>query len=327
VDKQNDWLSLSEVSVITSRSVASIRTTIKRRGNVKAKKKMVNNHYIWFIHRDELGIFYDQAGDHVIKSGDQAGDHVIRSGDQVIKSGDQAGDHVIRSGDQAGDHVIKSGDQAQKESISRDDIREVVKGALDDLQVQLMKPLEQQALYRLGVITERYTQLQDKYETVVQENNFLREQMNLLPVPVEVVKSKMAEQESAIKQAFESMEEMKTKVRDTEGLFELVKREREQAENKQESLSMKVSELEQVEREKEQKIKELEKIQEIVSEEKEREIKALKEEKDKELDDVQRERETLKEVVNREKAIREELERKLKEEQTRPWWKKMLGLK
>lgn len=66
--------------------------------------------------------------------------------------------------------------------------------AITKQQSQLMKPIEDQALYRLGRMEQENTFLRAKVETLLQEI----EQYKALPLPVDQVKEKLQEQEKQI---------------------------------------------------------------------------------------------------------------------------------
>lgn len=67
------------------------------------------------------------------------------------------------------------------------DIKQLVKEAIKEEQSAIMKPLEQQALYRLGKVEQENTFLKERIETLLQENQGLHEQMKLLPDLKEVL--------------------------------------------------------------------------------------------------------------------------------------------
>lgn len=75
--------------------------------------------------------------------------------------------------------------------ISRGDIRQEVKKAvmesLQEQQTQLVKPLEEQAMYVAGTLTKENQFLKERLETVLEENRLLQEQLKMLPGPVEEV--------------------------------------------------------------------------------------------------------------------------------------------
>ena len=70
--------------------------------------------------------------------------------------------------------------------LSKDDMKQAIEEVLEAKQSQLMKPLEQQALYKLGAVEKENIFLRERLETLRQENELLREQVNVLPGPAEL---------------------------------------------------------------------------------------------------------------------------------------------
>ena len=69
-------------------------------------------------------------------------------------------------------------------------IEEIVKKAINEAvgqrETQLMKRIEDQALYKLGAVEKENLFLRERLETIRQENELLREQIKALPGPVEL---------------------------------------------------------------------------------------------------------------------------------------------
>ncbi len=66
-------------------------------------------------------------------------------------------------------------------NLSKEDIKTTIEEVLGAKQSQLMKPIEDQALYRLGRIEQENTFLKEKVETLLQENLELQEKIKSLP--------------------------------------------------------------------------------------------------------------------------------------------------
>ena len=63
----------------------------------------------------------------------------------------------------------------------KEDIKTVIEEYFNNKSTQLMKPLEEQALYRCGILENEVKHLQAEKETLRQENEVLREQVKALP--------------------------------------------------------------------------------------------------------------------------------------------------
>jgi hypothetical protein len=70
--------------------------------------------------------------------------------------------------------------------LSKDDMKQAIEEVLEAKQSQLMKPLEQQALYKLGSVEKENIFLRERLETLRQENELLSEQVKMLPGPAEL---------------------------------------------------------------------------------------------------------------------------------------------
>lgn len=68
----------------------------------------------------------------------------------------------------------------------KETFKEVVKETIAEERNQLMKPIEEQALYRLGILENEVKHLQAEKATLRQENELLREQVKALPGPAEL---------------------------------------------------------------------------------------------------------------------------------------------
>jgi len=80
---------------------------------------------------------------------------------------------------------IKTQDRLKPEKVETQDSLSQIKTAIEEVleakQSQLMKPLEEQALYRCGVLENEVKHLQAEKDTLRQENELLREQVKALP--------------------------------------------------------------------------------------------------------------------------------------------------
>lgn len=94
---------------------------------------------------------------------------------------------------------------------SRTNIKTLIKEAITEQQSQLMRPLEQQALFVAGKLTQENQELKERLETLRQENELYREQIRALPGPSEMEKVK-AEYEEKLSLAREQAEREKIEI-------------------------------------------------------------------------------------------------------------------
>ena len=184
----------------------------------------------------------------------------------------------------------------ENKSITKNEIKEVIEEFFETKQTQLMKPLEQEAIYRVGKLETENRFLKERLETIIEENKDLREQFKSLPGPAEKIK------ETIKKIKTENML-LKEELRDLPCTPKEVNKKFLQNKDNIEKLQSKNSELEE-----EQKI--------LIEDLKKREnYMDLQEEKLKEMEEKLKleEKEKLK-IVQKWKERVEELEL--------PWWKK-----
>jgi len=76
----------------------------------------------------------------------------------------------------------------REQSLTKTEVREVIEEYFEARETQLMKPLEQQAFYRVGRLESENSFLKEKLETVIEENRELREKYKALEGPAEKLK-------------------------------------------------------------------------------------------------------------------------------------------
>lgn len=115
-------------------------------------------------------------------------------------------DNIPGSADQILDNACQLPDNNQHMSgtyrqglLTKDDIKEILKDNLKDVittnklqeffeskQAELVKPLEQQSLVLVGELRNEVKHLRAEKDALLQENEFLKEQMKALPGPAEL---------------------------------------------------------------------------------------------------------------------------------------------
>jgi excisionase family DNA binding protein len=189
--------------------------------------------------------------------------------------------------------------------FNQENLQEAIFQAISQQQNQLMKPMEEQALYIAGKLSTENQFLKDRLETLRQENELLREQVKILPAPAD-----LENKESAILKLQKEKEDLLSSA-------EIIQKEKEEQIRKAEGLN-------QVLLDNANNIKELTKekdnFQTVIKEheatirEKERALKDLEELHRQELEQA------LKQAEEEKKQIAEVWKKEL-EEAKRPWWK------
>jgi len=108
-------------------------------------------------------------------------------------------------------NILKDSKQCQEvpgnaRQITKDEIREVMQEFFETKKAELVKPMEDQAIYRLGRIEQENLFLKQKLETILQENLELQAQVKVLP-DLEQMKTQTAE-------ANKKLQERETEVRE-----------------------------------------------------------------------------------------------------------------
>ncbi len=189
--------------------------------------------------------------------------------------------------------------------FNQENLQEAIFQAISQQQNQLMKPMEEQALYIAGKLSTENQFLKDRLETLRQENELLREQVKILPAPAD-----LENKESAILKLQKEKEDLLSRA-------ETIQKEKEEQIRKAEGLN-------QVLLDNANNIKELTKekdnFQTVLKEheatirEKERALKDLEDLHRQELEQA------LKQAEEEKKQIAEVWKKEL-EEAKRPWWK------
>lgn len=173
----------------------------------------------------------------------------------------------------------------------KETFKEVVKETIAEERNQLMKPIEEQALYRLGILENEVKHLQAEKATLRQENELLREQVKALPGPAE----------------------LKTK----ENIILLLQKEKEEQIRKTESLNQvlldNANNIKELTKERDNFQSVLKELEATIKE------KETSQKKLKELHRIQLEQ-TLKQAEEEKKQIVDIWKKEL-EEAKKPWWK------
>jgi len=191
------------------------------------------------------------------------------------------------------------------ESIPLEILKTAIKDVIEAERAQLMKPLEDQSLYRLGRMEQENIFLKAKVETLLQE----LEQYKSLSGPVEL-EAWQKEKEDLLSRAEAIQKENEEHIRKAEGMNQV--------------LLDNANNIKELAKEKD-RLQSGFKEQEAIIKEKERALKELDELHQKELEQLQREQEKKLKLMS-DSAEKEKIEiveawKKKTEELERPWWK------
>lgn len=206
--------------------------------------------------------------------------------------------------------------------LTQETLMETMEKFFSSKQSELVKPMEQQALYKLGKVEQENLFLKQKLETILEENRQLQEQIKALPGPVESIQQVLQENSQNLTLLQKEKEDLLTQVEEykhlPEKLEDTVRKLREK-ENEIKAIELKLQkEKEETEarllREKEEAIKEqkVKLLQEkaeaearIKSEKEEIEIRLIKETKELEARLKSEEEEKSRAKVEAEEALKQ----------------------
>ena len=210
----------------------------------------------------------------------------------------------------------------------KEDIRQVIEEYFQEKETSLIKPLEQQAIYRAGELNKENQFLKARLETILEENQTLREAMKALPGPVEEISTKLA----TLEKIKLEKNELQSRIQTEEKQKEKINKEKQEAlqiaQDKEQALQQKEKAIKELQIEKETAITEKEQLLTVA----ERELNEIKikaeqlqtqkeqetQEYQKKIEEKEREEKDLLATVN---ALKERLEA----EEQKSWWQKLWG--
>ena len=159
-------ITILEASILTGKSQSTIYKYIER-GAISGKKKVINGKEYLTVKKTDIERIFN-----------------IICTDKVSK------DNEIREDNTDRVNVVKD-----EEQLTAEKIREVMEEFFSTKQAELVKPVEQQSLYRLGRVEHENQFLKEKLETLLEENRKLQEENQIfqkelksLPVLLETAK-------------------------------------------------------------------------------------------------------------------------------------------
>jgi len=173
--------------------------------------------------------------------------------------------------------------------LTQETLMETMEKFFSSKQSELVKPMEQQALYKLGKVEQENQFLREKMETILEENNQLREQIKALPGPVESIQQILVENTENVTMLHKEKEKLLNRLE-----------EREKELENYISLSLQLESTSQKLHEKEDEIKSIKTM--VKREKDEIEIKLVKEKEEAltEAEEAKKRKEELEEILKQE---------------------------
>jgi DNA repair exonuclease SbcCD ATPase subunit len=254
----NDFFTIYEASQITGKCQNTIHRYIKK-GKLHVKPCQYNGKQVMTVEKAELERVFNITGKTCQDMSKPTASHVNTGNDMSI-------------------HV--------NPSAMKEELKEVIQEFFTTKQAELMRPIEEMALYKLGAVEKENTFLKTRLETVLQENQELQEKIKALPDKAYIEKMQKENQE---------------KEKDLIIQIEMERKEKADL----------LSRVETIQKEQEEKLKQSEEIHR-------KELEARQEEQ---KDLHRQELEQVKKEAEEEKKQIAETWRKELELSKRPWWK------
>ncbi|MEQ8191402.1 MAG: hypothetical protein ABRQ39_25785 [Candidatus Eremiobacterota bacterium] len=190
----------------------------------------------------------------------------------------------------------------QNNVITHETLVKAIEEIFSQQETRLIKPLEDQAMFLAGKLTNENQFLKQRLETVLEENNQLREQIKALPGPVESIQQILVENTENLSMLQKGKEELLNRLK-----------EKEKALENYISLSLQLESTSQKLQEKEDEMKSTEAL--VKKEKGEMEFRLLREKEEALKEQKAKLLQEKAEAEARIKAKTEELEAKLKQEE------------
>ncbi|MEQ8186897.1 MAG: hypothetical protein ABRQ39_02905 [Candidatus Eremiobacterota bacterium] len=197
-------ITILEASLLTGKSQSTVYKYIER-GTIPCEKNIINGkEYLTLKKKDIERVFN-------IICPESEEDKVMESSTHTDKA-----EHVVRD----------------EEHLTAEKVREVMEEFFSTKQAELVKPVEQQSLYRLGRVEQENQFLKEKLETLLEENRKLQEENQIfqkelksLPVLAESMKNldilreenvKIKEENSILQEDLKSLTVMSETIKNLE---------------------------------------------------------------------------------------------------------------
>ncbi len=292
----NEYISITEAVNISGKHITTIYTAIRKR-KLKTIDAIENSKVIKKVLKSDLIRLFKL-------------DIRKRYSDAIENSNNAIANSIENSNNATANiqaNSIENSNNAIANSIvTIENYKKAIEEVLEAKQSQLMKPMEEQALYRCGILENEVKHLQVEKETLRQENELLMEQIKALP--------DFRQEKDNYK---EQVEILKKEKEDLKARAETIQKEKEEQIRKAEGLNQvlldNANNIKELAKEKDNFQSAL-KEQEATIREKERALKDLEELHRTEMEQA------LKQAEEKQMEISEAWKKEL-EEAKKPWWK------
>ncbi|MEQ8225434.1 MAG: hypothetical protein ABRQ37_24155 [Candidatus Eremiobacterota bacterium] len=288
----NEYISITEAVNISGKHITTIYTAIRKR-KLKTIDAIENSKVIKKVLKSDLIRLFKLD---IRKRYSDAIENSIENSNNAIENSNNATVNIQANSTENSNNTIANS------IVTIENYKKAIEEVLEAKQSQLMKPLEEQALYRCGLLENEVKHLQAEKETIRQENELLREQVKILPD----FQQKQETYKIQINLLEKEKEDLKTKT-------EIIQKEKEEQNKKIESLNQALldnaNNIKELATEKD-KFQSILKEHEATVKEKERAIKDIEEIHQQELKKLEEEKKQIAE------AWKKELE-----QAKRPWYK------
>jgi len=183
--KTENRITIKEASLISGKSISTLYRYITK-GKLPCKRIRIDDNDVIMVEKADLERLFNGGDNHVIIN--------QLSHDCRAFSGDN--------------HVRKDDNYLTKENF-----KELMEEFFETKQTQIMKPLEEQAIYIAGSLNKENLFLKERLEIILEENKVLREAMKALPGPVEKVVDELKEKDQKLEEQFFHRRECRKPVR------------------------------------------------------------------------------------------------------------------
>ena len=103
-------------------------------------------------------------------------------------------------------------DNSTREHLTKETMKNILEEVLANRELHLMKPIEQQALFLAGKLSQENVELRERLDLVIAENNELRNRFKALPVPPEEITIELERKESELTVLVKDNKELEKKL-------------------------------------------------------------------------------------------------------------------
>ena len=177
-DTDRQFLTIQEAAVIIGKSERTLYRYI-RKNKLKCQRLSDKNKNMTVIDRQEFSRFIKELG----FSSDKLTDTMSDTVRQPLTNNDNLSDTVR--------HEPEPEKPQGKELLTPDNIRAIIEDVLGNRELQLTRPMEDQALFKLGEANQLIKTLRDELRRQDDTIKQIEGQLKLLPAPPEIIASQI----------------------------------------------------------------------------------------------------------------------------------------